>query len=249
MKEICALLLLAAFAFPSVAEAARCKVCLNPAPIGATVCSKCSAARKAEANGVVKDTVQRGQTQGIVIPDKQGRIETFCGYSFGSPLRKGVRNAKPVSDMGFKAIEVEEKVKKPFRFCTKATLRYAEANSALYSITLTSEPQRMSADKAQAEFDGILAVLRQKYEQQQTFQTLNHLHAIGRAKLSLGGQMFTIVARKVEVAPKATLKGSASPKDEAYVFTVCLSDPDVRSAPLASAGSGKIDSSTGADVL
>lgn len=249
MKEIYALLLVAVFAFPSVAEAARCTVCLKPAPVGATVCAKCSAARKAKSDGVVKETVQRGQTQGVVMPDKQGRIETFCGYSFGSPLRKGVRNAKPASDMGYKAIEVEEKLKKPFRFCTKATLRYAEANGALYSVTLTSEPQRMSADKAQAEFDGILAVLRQKYEKQQTFQTISHLHATSRAKLSFGGQMFTIDARKVEVVAKATLKGTSSQKDEAYVFTVRLSDPDVRSAPLASAGNGKIDSSTGADAL
>lgn len=232
-----------------VAEARSCRFCFKPAPIGMDVCAKCAAANKARAKTAVKSTESQGQARGIVMPDRPGRIDTFCGYELGSALPKNSHNAKPANTTLGKAIVVAEKLKKPFRLCSKATLSYAVSNSALYEVVLRSEPQRMTEEKAKAELEGMVGVLKQKYEGKQVFSKVTSMLYAGNFAFAPSGQTFTVRAEKVAVEAKARLKGTVEKKDEAYVFEVVLRDTAVRNASLQETEVRKVDTVSGADAL
>ncbi len=144
---------------------------------------------------------------------------------------------------------LEENLRKPFRLCSKASLFYSKDNGALTAIKLSSLPKRMTEAQARAELEGMVAVLKQKYEGKQNFFELSKLFYGSNSGLSFNEQHFRVLAEKVMVDPRGVLKGTPAKKDEAYVFIVEFRDDAVMKAPKKDDPAPKVDAQTGSDVL
>ena len=226
------------------AMAEACVSCGKAVPLGDDICARCTATRKEKAAPVLKELLKRMQGAHLEVPEKPCRIEDFCGYSIGKLL---TARDKPI--LGDRNVLVlEESLKKPFRFCTKATLNYSSDNGALYSVCLKSLPQHMSEAKAAAELEGIVDVLKEKYKGKQTFKKVSSGFYSGHSGVSLNGQTFIVRCTPVKVPPKSALKGTSAKNETAYVFSVFLRDQNVEKARLVSAQEN-VNVTDGADVL
>ena len=226
------------------AMAEACVTCGKAVPLGDDICARCTATRKGKAAPVLKELLKRMQGAHLGVPEKPCRIEDFCGYRIGRLLT--VRDKPILGDQN--VLVLEESLKKPFRFCTKATLYYSSDNGALYSVCLKSPPQRMSEAKAAAELEGIVGVLKEKYKGKQTFTKVSRGCYSGNSGFSFNSQTFDVRCVPVEVVAKGTLKGTSAKSETTYVFTVVLRDLNVEKARLVSTRE-TVSVTDGADVL
>lgn len=246
-----ALIFTVAFMLPDVAQARNyCPRCFKPAPIGARLCQKCIAAEREKSESAVKSVEKVAQSGKIVLPDKPDRIKSFCGYVLGSPMKRGHKLTGKLNGVA-NAVVVEEKMKKPFRFCTMASLSYSQTNGRLYEITLSSQPQRMSEKKAMLELEGIVSVLSQKFSMEfgrlpgESNEYSSRLRDVSR------DQSITVKAKKVDAPSKLGMKGLSIKDDSAYAFFVVFQDRAVQTASVKKPDDDQhaVDKTTGADVL
>ena len=93
---------------------------------------------------IPEDTVYRITPISPAIPiNRESRIESLCGFELGRVIKL---TREPVLDDDGN-IEVVVKLKKPFRFCTHAELRYSKINHCLYYIKLYSAPREKMNDE------------------------------------------------------------------------------------------------------
>ena len=110
---------------------------------------------------IPEDTVYRITPISPAIPiDRESRIESLCGFELGRVIKL---TREPVLDDDGN-IEVVVKLKKPFRFCTHAELRYSKINHGLYYIKLYSAPrEKMNDEEVLAEVEGMAEAFTKKF--------------------------------------------------------------------------------------
>ena len=98
----------------------------------------------------------------FAIPiSRELRIESLCGFELGHVINL-TRDPAVLDDDG--NMEVVVQLKRPFRRCTRARLRYSKKNHGLYYIQLYSLAQEnMSDDEVVAEVETMTEAFRRKF--------------------------------------------------------------------------------------
>ncbi len=188
-----------------------------------------------KADAVKKARAKKVSVEKLEIPDgskhlgfpldNKNRIDSLCGYELGLVVKVPVRPT--LDDDG--NILITQRLKKPFRKCTQATLSYSRINHALYGIKLFSDGDRkMTDDEAWQELENILDAIKAKFGDK--VGLINKSKYFMKIEASMGlysAQHFSLSARKVDLVKKASMKGTAPEKG--WVFTVSFVDSAMHS--------------------
>ena len=98
----------------------------------------------------------------IKIPiNRELRIESLCGFELGRVINLTCDPAVINNDGN---MEMVVQLKRPFRLCTRAILRYSKINHGLYYIRLYSVPQeKMNDEDVLAEVEGMTEACKRKF--------------------------------------------------------------------------------------
>ena len=191
--------------------------------------------------------------------DRESRIESLCGFELGRVIKL---TREPVLDDDGN-IEVVVKLKKPFRFCTHAELRYSKINHCLYYIKLYSAPrEKMNDEEVLAEVEGMAEAFTKKFgdrfSQWIAFNPdISRMPEVKSGKRALwkahSGQSLCIKAHEDVIDQSRTaFKGAAVKPNvkRGWTFSVELVDATLRDLDVESPNRDRSkDTVEGADVL
>ena len=93
--------------------------------------------------------------------NREMRIESLCGFALGRVINLSRDTVVLDDDCN---MEVVVQLKRPFRLCTRAKLRYSRINHGLYSIRLYSLPQeKMSDEEVLTEVENMTEAFKEKF--------------------------------------------------------------------------------------
>ena len=93
--------------------------------------------------------------------NRELRIESLCGFELGRVINLTCDPAVINNDGN---MEMVVQLKRPFRLCTRAILRYSKINHGLYYIKLYSVPQeKMNDEDVLAEVEGMTEAFKIKF--------------------------------------------------------------------------------------
>ena len=191
--------------------------------------------------------------------DRESRIESLCGFELGRVIKL---TREPVLNNDGN-IEVAVKLKKPFRFCTHAELRYSKINHGLYYIKLYSAPrEKMNDEEVLAEVDGMAEAFTKKFgdrfSQWIAFNPdISRMPEVKSGKRALwkahSGQSLCIKAHEDVIdQSRTTFKGAAVKPNvkRGWTFSVELVDATLRDLDVEPPNRDRSkDTVEGADVL
>ena len=98
----------------------------------------------------------------VTIPiHRELRIESLCGFELGRVINLSC-DPSVMNDDG--NMEMVVQLKRPFRLCTRAILRYSKINHGLYYIKLYSVPQeKMNDEDVLVEVEGMTEAFKRKF--------------------------------------------------------------------------------------
>ena len=98
----------------------------------------------------------------FAIPiNRELRIKSLCGFELGRVINLTADPAVMNDDGN---MEMVVQLKRPFRLCTRAILRYSKINHGLYYIKLYSVPQeKMNDEDVLAEVEGMTEAFKRKF--------------------------------------------------------------------------------------
>ena len=234
-------------------------ICRNMTSYGRDLCQKCQSEadknEKKRINEAAKRTAQI-KVKKLELPQdakdyagrpikSECRITSLCGYEPGKIAPKVSRPT--VDDNG--NIIVTEKLKKPFRMCNRATLRYSAKNSALYSIRLFSDPQsKLDENAAWEELTLMTEAFNAKFGDRISKWHGSKVFKQSDAQFSgISGQKVIAKMIQKDVPQRAALKGTA--EKTGWELSLTLEDDFIKTASLDDADAEPKHDMTGADAL
>jgi len=236
-------------------------ICRNMTSYGRDLCQKCQSEadknEKKRINEAAKRTAQI-KVKKLELPQdakdyvgrpikSECRITSLCGYEPGKIAPKVSRPT--VDDNG--DIIVTEKLKKPFRMCNRATLRYSAKNSALYSIHLFSDPQsKLDENAAWEELTLMTEAFSAKFGDKISKWSSNKAFKQSDAQFSgISGQKVIAKMIQKDVPQRAALKGTAEKKKTGWELSLTLEDDFIKNADMDEASAEPKHDITGEDAL
>ena len=199
---------------------------------------------KAKSIKVEKIEMPEGAECGGIPVDFTWRIESLCGYEIGAVAKVSWR---PNLDKDGNIV-VTEKLKKPFRKCTRVELKYSKVNHALYSIRVFAPAQKkVTDDEAWAEVETMADALATKFGDKIVGWNRSDASKWCYANMKpISHQDLEVRAYKDNIEKRGKLKGSADARPEqGWAFSVTLTDRAMR---VYEAGAPKANKAVADDV-